>query len=158
VCWMCDHPGSTYQDTLDHVRGLMLHNGWAVQYVERSGVRPAYAYTVGLTEHGLPELVATGLPPPRAAALLNRGARHVLLDGPLPAPGDVLRLTEVPILEVVRVAHPDAHLDTALALFGPGIRALQLVWADERGRWPWHPGFRASRGGQPVLGRRATDS
>jgi len=71
-------------------------------------------------------------------------------------PGDLLRLTEVPPLEVVRVDHPDAHLDIALALFGPEVRALQLVWADDRGHWPWHPGFRANKGGQPVLGRRAS--
>ncbi|HVE95523.1 MAG TPA: hypothetical protein VNA67_00795 [Pseudonocardiaceae bacterium] len=38
---------------------------------------------------------------------------------------------------------------------GSDIRALQVVWADDRGPWPWHGGFRGGRGGQPVLGPRA---
>jgi hypothetical protein len=32
---------------------------------------------------------------------------------------------------------------------------LQLVYADDRGHWPWDTGFRGGRGGQPVLGARA---
>jgi hypothetical protein len=154
MCWMCDHPGSTYQDWLDHVRGLMLRHGWAVQYVGRDGIRAPFAYTVGLSELGLPELLATGLAPPRATALLNRAADRVL-EGHLPAPGEVLEVAGLPPLEVVMVEHPDAHLYTAVALFGVGIQALQLVWADGRGRWPWQVDFRGRRGGQPVLGARA---
>jgi hypothetical protein len=47
------------------------------------------------------------------------------------------------------------HLVTAVEFFGPRIRALQLVYADNRGHWPWDTGFRGGRGGQPVLGARA---
>ena len=36
---------------------------------------------------------------------------------------------------------------------GP-FRALQLVWADRRGRWPWAADFDDGRGTQPVLGLR----
>jgi len=42
-----------------------------VQYVESD--RAPYAYTVGLREHGLPELLVTGLPPERTARLLDNG-------------------------------------------------------------------------------------
>jgi hypothetical protein len=38
---------------------------------------------------------------------------------------------------------------------GPGIQALQLVYIDDRGRWPRDAGFRGHQGGQPVLGVRA---
>jgi len=44
---------------------------------------------------------------------------------------------------------------TAVELFGPQITALQLVYADDRGHWPWDMGGRGGRGGQPVLGARA---
>jgi Domain of unknown function (DUF4262) len=30
-----------------------------------------------------------------------------------------------------------------------------VVYADDRGRWPWDQGVRGGRGGQPVLGARA---
>jgi len=36
-----------------------------------------------------------------------------------------------------------------------GLRALQVVHADDRGHWPWETGYRGVRGGQPVLGTRA---
>jgi hypothetical protein len=44
----------------DHLRGLITTFGWAVQGVERDGVHPPWAYTVGLTPHLRPELVVTG--------------------------------------------------------------------------------------------------
>lgn len=113
----CDHPEGTYQDQLDHMRGLMVRHGWAVQGGEGDRIHPPLAYTLGLTHCGLPELVVSG-----------------------------------PLIEIVELAHPDAHLDTAVALFGRELRALQLVWADDRGHWPWERGFRGMRGGQPVLG------
>ena len=71
MCWQCDNPGSTRLDYLDHIRELIACHGWAVQGVERERVRPPWAYTVGLTSHGKPELVVTGLPLSRATLLLN---------------------------------------------------------------------------------------
>ena len=72
MCWMCDHPGSTIEDYLDELRSTILEHGWAVQFVESD--RTPYAYTIGLHDCGLPELLVTGLPPQRAARLLNRVA------------------------------------------------------------------------------------
>lgn len=51
--------------------------------------------------------------------------------------------------------HPEEHLLVAHRFYGDRLRALQLVWADAAGRWPWDPGHRARRAGQPVLGPRA---
>jgi len=56
--------------------------------------------------------------------------------------------------EIVTVTEPAAHLLCAADLYGPQIRALQLVHADDRGHWPWDRGYRGVRGGQPVLGVR----
>jgi hypothetical protein len=49
------------------------------------------------------------------------------------------------------------HLLRGVDLYGPVVRGMQVVWADDRGRWPWDVGFRSSRGGQPVLGPRTAD-
>jgi hypothetical protein len=48
-----------------------------------------------------------------------------------------------------------ARLVTAIDIYGSGIRALQLVHADDRGHWPWDVGY---RGRQAVLGVRASPS
>lgn len=156
MCWMCDHPDATHEDYLAMMRDQINACGWVIEGVERDGNRPPWAYTVGLTEHARPELVVTGLSIPRAACLLNEVAPH-LLHAPAPRPGQQIQLTDGPLIEIVRVAEPTAHLNLAVDLCGPRIQALQLVHADDRGQWPWDRWYRGVRGGQPVLGPRAPE-
>lgn len=154
MCWVCDHPNASRQDRLDYLRGMLDEHCWVVIGVSRERYRPAFSYTVGLTDHGKPEIVVTGLPQQRAADLLNDVAAHLVHADP-PAPGERIPLSGGPLIEIVRVATPSAHLNVAAELCGPQLTALQLVYADDRGHWPWDRGFRGGRGGQPVLGARA---
>jgi hypothetical protein len=153
MCWECDHPNATHEDYLQYMRGLMTCHDWAVQGVERDRIHPPWAYTVGLTPHGRPELVVTGMPLRKATELLNSVAGHVL-HADAPEPGLRVQLRGGPLIEIVRVEVPDAHLVTAVELYGREVQALQLVHADDRGHWPWQVGYRGRRGGQPVLGAR----
>ena len=89
----------------------------------------------------------------RATGVLNGVAAH-LLHAEAPEPGTQARLRDGPLVEVVRVTTPWAHLNMAVELYGRRIRGLQLVHADKRGRWPWDRAYQGVRGGQPVLGRR----
>ena len=111
-------------------------------------------YWTGLTDRELPELVITGLPHKRAAEVLTRAAWD-LLGGETLAPGNRIRTVGGLLAEVVKVAEPGAHLDVAADLYGQRLAALQLVYTDQRGHWPWDRRFRGGRGGQPVLGARA---
>jgi hypothetical protein len=154
MCWMCDHPGSTWQDFLDELRKKMRKHGWTVLYVEID--RTPYAYTIGLHERGLPELLVTGVSPQRALWLLNHVAKKAVNGEPL-TPGQRMRLVTGTLIEIVEVEQPDAHMDAAVAFYGADLRALQLVWPDGRGHWPWSAAFEDGRGTQPVLGvRRAS--
>jgi Domain of unknown function (DUF4262) len=153
MCWLCDHPGGTWAGYLENLRDIIAGAGWAVQGVERDRIRPPWAYTVGLTAHGKPELVVTGLPLRRAARLLNEVAAHVI-HAAVPTPGEQVQLIDGPLIEIVTVAEPTAHLRAAVDLYGRAVRALQVVHADDRGHWPWDRGYRGVRGGQPVLGLR----
>ncbi|MBV9381864.1 MAG: DUF4262 domain-containing protein [Streptosporangiaceae bacterium] len=153
MCWQCDHPTATPDDFLDYMRGLITQYGWAVQGVERDRIHPPWAYTVGLTPQGHPELVVTGMPIPNATSLLNNVAAHVL-HAEAPRPGEQVQLRGGPLIEIVDVAVPDAHLYTAVDLYGRELHALQIVHADDRGNWPWDREYRGVRGGQPVLGVR----
>jgi hypothetical protein len=155
MCWLCDHPEATESDYLDHVRDLMARSGFMVQGVTGDRRHSPWAYTVGLTPHGKPELVVTGLPVARAARLLNSVGNHLLHADP-PRPGEQVQLIDGPKIEIVEVTEPAMLLAIAVALFGPGIRALQVVHADDRGHWPWELGFRGGRGGQPIFGVRAS--
>ena len=152
MCWQCDNPNSTTEEYLDELRATIRIHGWAVQGVEDD--RLPYAYTIGLHDRGLPELLVTGLSPEGAAGLLNDVAGAAMAGRDL-APGVHIAVGAGPLLEIVEVDHPDAHMNFAVALGGPDIRALQLVWADERGRWPWAAGWGQARRRLPVLGIRA---
>jgi Domain of unknown function (DUF4262) len=151
MCWKCDNPDSTVEEYFDELRETIRTHGWVVQYVESD--RTPYAYTIGLHDWDLPELLVTGVSPQRATRLLNRFARDAV-GGKTLRPGEQISVPTGPLVEIVEVDHPDAHLNFAVAFGGPEIRALQLVWADGRGRWPWAPGFCDGRTRQPVLGFR----
>jgi Domain of unknown function (DUF4262) len=155
MCWLCDHPGATQFDYLEHIRDTIASCCFAIQGVEGDRHSSPWAYTVGLTAHGKPELVVTGLSYARSGQLLNDVASHVL-HAEAPQPGEVVPLRDGPVIEIVEVTEPTVHLAIAVEIFGPEIRALQLVHADDRGHWPWDVGFRGGRGGQPVLGVRVS--
>lgn len=155
MCWVCDHPDATRLDQLRYVRDVLAEHCWVVVSVGRERNRPPYAYTVGLTGHALPEFLVTGLSAGRAAEVLNDAAATAVDGGAPPVAGGRVRLPGGRPGEVVRVAEPWVHMDVAAGMFESRLRALQLVYADRQGRWPWDAGFRGGRGGQPVLGARA---
>lgn len=150
MCWLCDHPGATRADYHDVLRRTIRKNGWAVQYVEDEP--NPFAYTVGLHEAGLPELLVTSVTPSRAAQLLD-AVGHYMLGDRVPVPGDTITLPDCEA-EFLAVAQPDAHLCFAVELYGPEVRALQLAWCDESGHSPWCPDFNRNGCRQPVLGKR----
>jgi hypothetical protein len=78
-----------------------------LQGVQRERHRPPYAYTVGLAAH-------------------DSVAEHVV-HADAPRPGEVVPLRGGPVIEIVRVAEPSAHLAVAAELNGPQFSALQLV-------------------------------
>ncbi|BBX66608.1 hypothetical protein MPSYJ_00690 [Mycolicibacterium psychrotolerans] len=152
MCWQCDNPDKTTDDYLDVLRETIKDQRWAVQFVE-SDNRP-FAYTVGLHENGLPELVVTGMRAQTSAKLLNVIGEQMVDEGMVLQPAEHIDCGRRYLLEVVEVEHPDVHLKFALGLYGSTIRALQLVWADDAGRWPWDRGWGHGRRRQPVLGIR----
>jgi len=103
--------------------------------VEREGLHPPWAYTVGLTRRRRPELVITGLGLTRATEILNSVAGH-LMHADVPAPGTQATLVDGRDVEIVRVDAPWAHLNVAVEIYGQRIQGLQLVHADKRGSWP----------------------
>ena len=154
MCWVCEHPESTKQERLEYLRGVLDQHNWVVIGVHEERYRPPYSYTLGLTDRELPELVITGLPHKQAADELTRVAWDLLGGGTL-APGNRIRMVDGLRGEIVKVAEPGAHLDVAADLYGQQLTALQIVYTDQHGHWPWDRKFRGGRGGQPVLGARA---
>ena len=57
MCWKCDHPEATTQEWLELLYERVKQNGWTPMFVEG---RTPFAYTIGLHERGLPELLGDG--------------------------------------------------------------------------------------------------
>jgi hypothetical protein len=120
---------------------------------------PRFSYTVGLW-HSFeqPEVVVFGLPEDVAHELLNEiadeaaegrrfvaGTRH----------DDLLQGYPVRFLAIDEAVR-DEHCGVAnWAYAGEPFTAVQLVYPDKQGRWPWDESTRQGfRKGQPVIGRR----
>jgi hypothetical protein len=121
----CENPSdSDAEEDIDGLRDCVREHGWVIKYVEDH--RRPYAYTMGYT----------GVTTERALALLDYFIEETISTG-APRPGDQIVLGDCAMLEAVDVDHPDAHLDLAVRLFGPKLRAVQLVWTDMCRLWPW---------------------
>jgi Domain of unknown function (DUF4262) len=112
----------------------------------------AFAYTVGLTAMGHPEVVEQGLPNDVGRAFLNvvgeevRSGRRfevgsIVTD--LAAGGQPLAFLRV----------EDTSGLTAVEQVYGVVDALQLVWSDSAGHLPWEPDFGPAADRQPLLGR-----
>jgi len=82
-------PRPVHDDYLRHVERLVGRRRFAVQGVEGSSCRAAMWYSVGLTLHGLPELVVVGAPGGDGAVLVDMWASYVL-DERVVLPGERL--------------------------------------------------------------------
>lgn len=147
------------QKVLDDIGDHGLH----VVTVPADQARPGFSFSIGLWENfQQPEVIVFGLPGEVAHELIDLVADEAdagqhFLDGTRHA--GLLQDYPVRFVEVPK-AHYAGHLGMAQwAYEGDDFPAVQLVWPDKQGRWPWDPearaGFAAS---QPVLGRRGQAS
>ncbi|WP_375493409.1 DUF4262 domain-containing protein [uncultured Jatrophihabitans sp.] len=137
-------------------RAMIEDCGCAVVHVE--GPSLPWAYTIGLwPARGHPELVVFGLDRRHAHDLLNALAHSVTQHGDTLADGDVLELSDDPgdRVALFTVPNPGQVVLRANAYVGrdpaESVSALQVVYPDDLGVWPWEPGCRLARG-QPMPG------
>lgn len=127
---------------------LVAAGSWLVVNVGPDPARtpPAtgFAYTIGLTEHGLPELLIAGLLPDIGQAVLNELGRRMRSSGPFKA-GNIVRDALQGGLPIAFVDIPDGALPIANARYeAAGYSAMQVFWPDEEGRLPWEAGANPS--------------
>src|SRR5689334_16622824 len=120
---------------LAECRRVIAEHGWMVQGVFPTEDAPGapFAYTIGMTVAGLPEMVISGLAANTAGAILNTAAL-LHLDRELRAGQTVDGAASVTFRVV---AAPTAEVNTARNLYGAAaVSALQLVWPDKDGAYP----------------------
>jgi hypothetical protein len=136
---------------------IRIHR-FAVQYVHPGAEpgEPGFGYTVGLFGLGHPELVVVGLDHERAHAVLTRMTRLVL-GGRNLVPGETFADDDGrDVLVVEALPNPGDILFTANRFYQRpdefSVPALQLTWSDDRGAFPWDPGFGSDVDRQPRPG------
>ncbi|HSV68192.1 MAG TPA: DUF4262 domain-containing protein [Mycobacteriales bacterium] len=137
-----------------HLRDLIAEHGWAVQGVIGDHEHPSVSYTVGLTRyHGHPELVVVGLG--NGGGLLNLLGERVKAGERLRA-GQVIqfeRATQRVCFVTVENPEPLIYANELYQWAdGPPVPALQVVWADPAGWFPWEEEYAVSPRTQPLLG------
>ncbi|WP_028193320.1 DUF4262 domain-containing protein [Salinispora pacifica] len=146
------------EEFLQNQQRLINEFGWAVTAVlpDLGESGSTFAYTVGLTEHDLPELVIAGLDPLTAQELLNDMAARVSSRAERFTHGqrvaDLLAGYDAIIVEgpATDALHPGA----AHARYGKDrVRLQQIVWPDTHSRFPWDDGYEYPAHVQPLLGR-----
>lgn len=138
-------------DPLDDLRAKIDACGWAVRNVADADAAQCLSYTVGLTAHGHPEAVMTGLPPDVGTAFLNIVGEIVVREGGRFIAGEATtELAEGAAMPVVAVSDTSG-LTAVEAIYGD-VRAIQIVWTDSGGHLPWESGYGNPPGSQPLLG------
>lgn len=105
---------------------------------------PNFMYTIGLAPHGKPELIEFGLPQQVGHHIMNDIAFRIINGEVELRPGDTIEqmVVDYPV-KVVAVRDSWEHLTVANRLYGNpdgALPALQLVFPDLNGLFPWEPG------------------
>jgi hypothetical protein len=138
------------------------HHGCHVVSVLEEGNLPPFAYTIGLFRNfNHAEVLVYGLPRERAHALLNN-ARDDVRAGQRFAVGqtyaDLLKGYDC-TFRAIPLSQYREHLGWAIWFYdGPEFPALQLVWPDREGRWPWQDGVTSGFRSQQLVLADAPES
>ena len=143
------------------MKDIIERAGMFIQYVSGGPGNISWAYTIGRLRHARPELIAVGLPPASAFQMLNEieatwDQLMIPDDGICCVPGKPShRFALMPVPDslwfgdyLLGAMHDALEQDLVAER-----SALQVLWPDDDGRFPWEPGTSASfRRRQPILG------
>lgn len=139
---------------LDDIEAEGVH----VVHVGGEGDDLEYSFSVGLW-HSFeqPEVIVFGLPTEIAEDLIQAIADDAS-DGKLCLAGSqndgLIQSVTVRFFEVPKPQYRDYLGEAVWAYENDDFPAVQLVWPDKQGRWPWEEDVREGfRDSQPVLGR-----
>ena len=141
---------------LQEVAARVQERGWTFIFTPFEGHPIAFGYSVGFTAtFGYPEAMVLGLGHETTAFVLSRLAEK-LAAGERPEPGGFIELgLNFPVvLRTVPAETARGRMYVANAFYEgrpDGYEAVQVVWPDARGRFPWEAGHERTGSYQPLL-------
>ena len=132
------------------------NHGWHVLKVMEDNEGPAFAYTVGLYHSfGHPELIVVGLPLDVGHSVLNIAGESIRRGNRYLAGTQSDEFLEDRACAFRRMPESQYrhYLGWNLWFYdGAPFPALQMIWADQQGRWPWESAVAPEvRERQPVI-------
>lgn len=128
---------------LENVEANIVSHGWSMTSVFSDGESPPFSYSTGLARLGLPEILVFGLSPQNAGQLINIVGRMMRDDGvrfELETPYE-----EISAYPMIFRRLPDSakaeYMRVTGTVCGPEFEALQMIWPDPKGCFPWEAGF-----------------
>ncbi|MGL4462213.1 MAG: DUF4262 domain-containing protein [Planctomycetia bacterium] len=153
-------PSPVPTDDVEHkILADVARVGWAVLGVPDDDEGPGFAFSIGLHHsYRHPELIVVGLPWETSYALVNNAGAMIKTGARFDAGGtngDLLDGFTTAFIEIARRHYQD-YLGSAEWYYGGAeFPAVQIVWPDRRGFFPWDaeasPEFRRR---QPLLDGR----
>ncbi|MCW2602904.1 MAG: hypothetical protein JWN61_1039 [Pseudonocardiales bacterium] len=131
---------------------MIEEHGWAVQSVFGRRDQDSFAYTVGLSTLGFPELAIFAAPMQLGAALLNQVADR-MVGGESIGPGSIMygSLYGPPHVCAIEMTDTSDLLELH-SIYGGVDGALQIVWPDGDGALPWEDTWSLGGDRQPLYG------
>ncbi|GBG14515.1 chemotaxis protein [Novimethylophilus kurashikiensis] len=140
---------------LEQVEAIIEQYGLAVipTGTECAGRPVKFSYTVGLSSQGMPELIVFSMPPDISQPILNHAAN--LLRKNALAFDEPVQFKFLPLPLVFKKVPAGAAEDficVANVRAGEPLPAVQVVWCDADGNFPWQAGFdERAKFAQPLL-------
>lgn len=115
--------------------------GWQNIAVGSDSINPGFVYTVGL-KHSFshPELVTVGITPKSASIVFNLVGEFIKDGNKIQVDQIYTQFGRVPmIFKEIKSQYKEHYFGTAIAYYGSvdAFEALQMVWSDEEGTFPW---------------------
>ena len=134
--------------------------GLSVIVVEATDYLPSFAYSIGLwKKHGHPEIISFGFTPETLHAIINNAADIVKAGEKIEVTKGYDNIFEKGNAQFVMVdpLNIGDYFGYAIDFYGTrDFPAMQLVWQDRQGKFPWENGFEEEfTYKQPLLDRNA---
>jgi hypothetical protein len=126
---------------ISNMEKVISDYGWGVIVVGGDSSQPSFAYTLGLADKALPELLVIGLPAPAAHSILNAAARVAVDAGGLAVGRPIEGVANMPLhVRPVDAAVARKVCRMAAVRVQADLAVHQLVWPSPEGNYPGEEG------------------
>lgn len=138
----CDHPSAEKIDQF--VQTSIKKHGWCCMGVFAEEGSPAFSYSIGFNLLNHPEIIVCGLPNETAHELMSEVYRRIKKGTMTIKDGDTFDdLANMPLhfIKISESAKQKMMLLTNKYYNHWDFDALQMIWPDPAGRFPWNERF-----------------